>query len=199
MPAHAVAVAGAMIRVRVTVTVTVTVTLTLTLTLTLTQAPCLAARVARARRRPTPPPRCAAHCRHLPRAAAAAVHCIHPLCLRSARPLSPRITAAPRPCISPLHVRTATVITSPRLRAPLHRFCTSAPLHLCACAPLQGYPSAIAVPGALAGAATATAAPMVTVQGRQVGAPSVGAPSVTVAGQPAQVATATAVPPTYSQ
>jgi len=108
---------------------------------------------------------------------------------------------------SPMHlastrahsVHTATVITSPRLRAPLHRFCTSAPLHLCACAPLQGYPSAIAVPGALAGAATATAAPMVTVQGRQVGAPSVGAPSVTVAGRPAQVATATAVPPTYSQ
>jgi len=69
----------------------------------------------------------------------------------------------------------------------------------------SGYPSAVAVPGACAGAATATAAPMVTVQGRAVGATTAGdggqpviASATAVAG-PAPVATATAAPPTYSQ
>jgi hypothetical protein len=65
---------------------------------------------------------------------------------------------------SPLH---------PCASAPLHP-CTPAPLHPCACTPLQGYLSAIAVPGVCAGAATATAASMVTVQGRAVGATTAG-------------------------
>ena len=112
-----------------------------------------------------------------------------------------RCTYSPLLCKSRLYT-SAQPVTSSRLRtphaalhsAPLHlcictpcapcalctlctlstrlHFCS--PLHPCACTPLQGYLSAIAVPGVCAGAATATAASMVTVQGRAVGATTAG-------------------------